>query len=66
MGYVSGAEDNTATDMVAKKLAQIYLPVNIIDALFWIYGLITLRIKSQDNIYESALGIMERDYISNT
>ncbi len=45
MGYVGGAEGNTATDMVAKKLAQVYLPVNLIDALFWVFGLVTLRIK---------------------
>ena len=42
--------------MVAKKLLQTYFPINIIDAVFWIYGMLTLRHTGGDIIRE---GIME-------
>lgn len=44
-------------DVVAKKLAQVFLFVNVLDAGFWIYGYKTLRIATGEDVYERALGI---------
>ena len=41
-------------DMVAKKALQTFFPINIIDAVFWIWGMLTLR-QSGDTVRE---GIM--------
>jgi hypothetical protein len=56
MGYVGG-DNNQAVDVIAKKLAQIYLPINVIDAIFWVFGFISLRINIGDNIHEESFGI---------
>lgn len=51
--YLAGADANTFNDMIAKKLAQTYLPINIIDAIFWFWGLMTLNMTGdvvKDNI----------------
>lgn len=50
---MAGADANTFNDMIAKKLAQTYLPINIIDAIFWFWGLMTLNMTGdvvRDNI----------------
>ena len=54
--YLADSETTQFEDMVAKKLLQTYFPINIIDALFWIYGMLTLRHTGGDIIRE---GIME-------
>lgn len=43
---------------MAKKLAQTYLPINVIDALFWIWGLMTLKYTSGDVVRDN---IMKED-----
>lgn len=61
IAYVSGAgSSQTSNDHVAIKIAQTFIPINIIDGLFWIFGYISLYIRSQDELYEQALGIQER------
>lgn len=61
-GYVAGgADSNSIVDSVAKKLGQVFLIVNIVDGLFWVYGLLGLRITIGDSIHEEGFGIKERD-----
>lgn len=33
---------------MGKKLAQTFLPVNIIDGMFWLWGLATLKLHRGD------------------
>lgn len=62
LGYVAGGADaNSIVDSVAKKLGQVFLIVNIFDALFWLYGMLGLRIQIGESIHEEAFGIKERD-----
>ena len=53
--YMANSEANKFEDMIAKKLLQTYFPINIIDGLFWIWGMLTLKHASGDTIRE---GIM--------
>lgn len=41
---------------MAKKLAQTYLPINFIDAVFWVWGLLTLKYTSGDVVREGIMG----------
>lgn len=50
LGYLGGGDDSQA-DAIARKLAQTFLIINMIDALFWIYGFFTLRINIGDTIH---------------
>lgn len=45
-----GSNSDSAVDAVAKKLGQLYLFVNIIDGLFWFYGLRSLKINLGESI----------------
>lgn len=54
--YLADSEKNEFEDVIAKKLLQTYFPINIIDGLFWIYGMLTLRHAGGDTVRE---GIME-------
>ena len=54
--YLSNTEASDYEDMVAKKLLQTFFPINIIDGLFWIWGILTLRYSRGDSVRE---GIME-------
>jgi hypothetical protein len=47
-----GGGNDSMPDIVAKKLAQVYLIVNLIDGLFWFYSMMTLRIHVGDTIHE--------------
>lgn len=58
--YVSGSNSDSMLDVVARKLAQTFLFVNVLDAAFWVYGFRTLNISSGEDVYEAALGIVER------
>ena len=46
--YMSASNESHFYDEVGKKLAQTYLPVNIIDGIFWIWGLATLQLHRGD------------------
>ena len=46
--YMSASSNSTFNDEVGKKLAQTFLPVNIIDGIFWIWGLATLKLHRGD------------------
>lgn len=54
--YLGGANTTDFMDQIAKKLAQTYLPINIIDALFWIWGLLTLKYTSGDTVRDNIMG----------
>lgn len=56
-----GSDDNSIVNVIAKKLAQTFLFVNVVDACFWGYGLIGLGIQIGDSIHEEAFGIRERE-----
>lgn len=58
--YLSSSNANEYNDVVAKKLAQTYLPINIIDAIFWTWGILTLKYTSGDVIREN---IMQENHI---
>jgi hypothetical protein len=61
IAYVGGAgSSDTSNDLVAIKIAQTFIPVNIIDGIFWVFGYVSLHIRSQEELYEQALGIEER------
>lgn len=62
--YLAGADANTFSDIVAKKLAQTYLPINIIDGLFWFWGLMTLN-TSGDLVRENIMKHDAGDYDEN-
>lgn len=53
--YISGSGAETFWDEVAKKLAQTYFPVNIIDAIFWIWGLSTLKFHKGDTVRDGII-----------
>lgn len=60
LAYItSGNDTNTMVDNVAKKLAQAFMFVNVVDGLFWLYGLMGLKIQAGDAIDEEAFGIQE-------
>jgi hypothetical protein len=42
-------------DYVAKKLAQTFLPINVIDMIFWIWGLLTLKYIGSDAIRQQIM-----------
>lgn len=44
--------------MVAKKLAQTYLPINLLDAVLWIWGIATLSYTTGDHVRDN---IMKED-----
>jgi hypothetical protein len=53
--FLAGANTTDFYDGVAKKLAQTYLPINIIDALFWVWGLMTLKYTSGDVVRDNIM-----------
>lgn len=53
--YLTGSNANEFNDVVAKKLAQTYLPINIIDALFWTWGILTLKYTSGDVVRDNIM-----------
>jgi len=53
--YLGGANANEFNDTIAKKLAQTYLPINFIDAIFWIWGLLTLKYTSGDTVRDNIM-----------
>ena len=53
--YLSGSNASTFMDEVAKKLAQTYFPINIIDGIFWIWGLVTLEYTKGDVIRDDLI-----------
>lgn len=61
VAYFTLEQGDSFADAIAKKLAQIFLAVNPLDALFWIFGFFGLKIKNLENIYENALGINQVD-----
>ena len=54
--YLANSESSQFNDMVAKKLLQTFLVINVIDGLFWLWGILTLRHSGGDSVRE---GIME-------
>jgi hypothetical protein len=42
-------------DYVAKKLAQTFLPINVIDMFFWIWGLLTLKYTGGDTVRQQIM-----------
>lgn len=48
--YLSNSDKESFNDLVAKKLLQTFLPINALDAIFWIYGLLTLAYANGDKI----------------
>lgn len=46
--FMSASSSSTFYDEVGKKLAQTFLPVNIIDGMFWLWGLATLKLHRGD------------------
>lgn len=48
--YLSNSDASDFYDYVAKKLAQIYLPINIIDAIFWMCGKLTTKYDTGDTV----------------
>lgn len=66
LAYItSGNDTNTMVDNVAKKLAQAFMFVNVVDGLFWLYGLMGLKIQAGDAIDEEAFGIKEHGDSNN-
>jgi hypothetical protein len=63
--YIAGADANSFIDFTAKKLAQTYLPINLIDALFWIWGLMTLKYTSGDTVRENIMKQDDNSYDEN-
>ena len=53
--YISASEATTYWDEVGKKLAQTFFPVNIIDAVFWIWGLSTLKFHRGDTVRDGII-----------
>ena len=54
--YLGNSDASDFNDIVAKKLIQTYLPINIIDGIFWIWGLLTLAYYNGDKIRDMILG----------
>ena len=59
--YLGNSDLSGFEDIVAKKLLQTYLPVNVIDGLFWIYGLLTLAYANGDKIRDMLINENERE-----
>lgn len=61
--YISASEATTFWDEVGKKLAQTYFPASIIDAIFWIWGLSTLKFHKGDTVRDGIMneGSVEHD-----
>ena len=53
--YISSSDVSTFKDEVGKKLAQTFFPVNIIDAIFWIWGLSTLKFNRGDTVRDGII-----------
>lgn len=53
--YLSGREASTFKDQVAKKLAHTFFPINIIDGLFWIWGLVTIEHAKGDVVRDDII-----------
>ena len=67
LAYITSGNDTKAmVDNVAKKLAQTFMFVNVVDGLFWFYGLMGLKIKAGDPIDEEAFGIQEHSDKNDT
>jgi hypothetical protein len=43
------------TDLMAKKLLQIFVTVNVIEFALWLYGLLTLQHENGDMVRDSLL-----------
>lgn len=46
-----GGDADNAADVVAKKLGQIFIIINIIDGVFFVYSMLSLRINIGDTIH---------------
>ncbi len=53
--YLNYSDKDSFNEVVAKKLAQTYLPINALDAFFWVYGLLTLAYANGDLIRDTLL-----------
>jgi len=50
---------------VAKKLATTYLPINVIDAIFWVWGLMTLKYTVGDVVRDNIMRESDGKYDAN-
>ena len=66
--YLGNTQKNAFNDFIAKKLAQTFLVINLIDGLFWIWGLLSLQSAGGDTVRDNILnqsGQDDQNYYGN-
>lgn len=63
--YLSSSDGTDFNDYIAKKLAQIYLPINFIDAIFWVFGKLTTKYDTGDTVRGNIMGEDPNVYDAN-
>jgi hypothetical protein len=51
----SGKDNQGYHGVLAKSLLMIFIPVNILDLLFWLWGLMTLTYENGDKIRDALM-----------
>lgn len=61
VAYFQNSDSSSYNDVMAKKLLQIFMAINMIELVLWVFGILTLKYENGDPIRDSLLNFGKND-----